>query len=60
MRSFGPPSRALADYHLKRGGMPLHAAVGVNCKKGANTKIKVQVPGIRAKGCVLGHCVGVI
>ena len=22
-------------YHLERGGMPLHDAVGINCKKGA-------------------------
>ena len=22
-------------YHLNRGGMPLHDAVGINCKKGA-------------------------
>ena len=25
------------DYHMERGGMPLHDAVGINCKKGANT-----------------------
>ena len=25
-------------YHLEKGGMPLHDAVGVNCKKGATTK----------------------
>ena len=25
-------------YHLERGGMPLHAAVGINCKKGATTE----------------------
>ena len=25
-------------YQLKRGGMPLHDAVGINCKKGTNTK----------------------
>ena len=30
LRSFGPPSHALVDYHLERGGMPLHDAVGVN------------------------------
>ena len=22
-------------YHMERGGMPLHDAVGINCKKGA-------------------------
>ena len=25
-------------YHMKRGGMPLHDAVGINCKKGATTE----------------------
>ena len=25
-------------YHLERGGMPLHAAVGRNCEKGATTE----------------------
>ena len=25
-------------YHLKREGMPLHDAVGINCKKGAATE----------------------
>ena len=24
-------------YHLARGGMPLHDAVGINCKKGTTT-----------------------
>ena len=24
--------------HMERGGMPLHEAVGVNCKKGATTE----------------------
>ena len=24
-------------YHLERGGVPLHDAVGINCKKGATT-----------------------
>ena len=26
------------DYHMERGGMPLHDAVGINCKKGATTE----------------------
>ena len=38
LRSFGPPSRALVDYHRERGAMPLHDAVGVNCKSGATTE----------------------
>ena len=25
-------------YHLERGGMPLHDAVGINCKQGATTE----------------------
>ena len=25
-------------YHLERIGMPLHDAVGINCKKGATTE----------------------
>ena len=25
-------------YHMKRGGMPLHDAVGINCKKGVTTE----------------------
>ena len=25
-------------YHMERGGMPLHDAVGTNCKKGATTE----------------------
>ena len=25
-------------YHLERGGMPLHDAVGISCKKDATTK----------------------
>ena len=25
-------------YHMERGGMPLHDAVGINCKKGATAE----------------------
>ena len=25
-------------YHIKRGGIPLHDAVGINCKKGASSE----------------------
>ena len=25
-------------YHLERGGMPLHSAVGINCKNGGTTE----------------------
>ena len=30
---FGPPYRALVADHLKRGGMPLHDALALNCKR---------------------------
>ena len=34
-------------YHLERGGMPLHDAVGINCKKGSTIlKIKGQMSSI--------------
>ena len=36
--------------HLEKGGMPLHDAVGVNCKNWATTEIKAQVPSIWANG----------
>ena len=25
-------------YHLERGGIPLHDAIGINCKKGESTE----------------------
>ena len=28
----------LGGYHMEKGGMPLHDAVGINCKKGATTE----------------------
>ena len=41
-------------YHLERGGMPLHDAVGINCKKGATTENQVSgVKYVWAKGCIL-------
>ena len=36
--SFGPLSRALLDYHLEGGGIPLYDAVRVNYKKCATTE----------------------
>ena len=30
--------RCAGGYHMERGGMPLHDAVGINCKKGATTE----------------------
>ena len=35
-------------YHLERGGMPLHDAVMVNCKKGATTE--TQCVGVKYMG----------
>ena len=37
--------------------MPLHDAVGVNCKMAQLLKIKTQVLSIWAKGCMLDDCV---
>ena len=48
------------DYHLERGGMPLYNEVGVNCKRAQLLKIKEQVLGIWAKGCVFEDRVSVI
>ena len=36
-RSFRPSFRVLVDYHLDRGGMPLHETIGVNCKRVATS-----------------------
>ena len=37
-------------YHIERGGMPLHDAVGINCKKGptSESRLGCQVYGLRA------------
>ena len=59
--SFGPLSRVLAAYHLGRGEMSLHDAVGVNCGKCATTENKgsrCRVYGVR--GCTLNNCECVI
>ena len=41
-------------YHMEKGGMPLHDAVGINCKKGATTEHQGSgVKYIWAKGCIL-------
>ena len=37
-------------YHQERGGIPLHDAVGINCKKGATTENQGQMSSIWAKG----------
>ena len=41
--SFGHPSLTFKAYHLESGGMPLHDAVGINCKK------KVKIPMTRRR-----------
>ena len=40
-------------YHMERGRMPLHDAVGKTVKRPQLLKIKVQVSSIWAKGCIL-------
>ena len=40
-------------YHMERGGMPLHDAIGINCKKVQLLKIKAELSSIWAKGCIL-------
>ena len=41
-------------YHMDRGGMLLHDAVGINSKKNPNyCKIMAQMSIIWAKGCML-------
>ena len=42
-----------SGYHMERGGMPLHDAVGINSKKGATTENQAEVSSIWAKGCIL-------
>ena len=42
-------------YHMERGWMPLHDAVGINCKKGKTTENQDSAVKycIWAKGCML-------
>ena len=40
-------------YHMERGGMPLHDAVGINCKTAQLLKTKAQVSSVWAKECML-------
>ena len=44
-------------HHLERGGMPLHDAIGINCKEGASTKnqgsgVKYMWLGVYLDDCV--------
>ena len=41
-----------SGYHMEIGGMQLHDAVGINCKRAQLLKIKAQVSSIWAKGCI--------
>ena len=46
-------------YHMERGGMPLHDAVGINCKKGATTENQgsvVNIYGLRGVSWWLCVC----
>ena len=40
-------------YHMERGGMPLHVAVGITVKRAQLLKINTQLSSIWAKGCIL-------
>ena len=40
-------------YHLKKGGMPLHNANEINCKRGATTENQGADVKYRAKDCML-------
>ena len=40
-------------YHLERGGMPLHDAIGINCKRAKLLNTKAQMSSIWAMGCML-------
>ena len=44
----------LSDLHLEKGGMPLHNAVGIYCKKGATTEYRCA----DVKYMGYGVCVG--
>ena len=39
--------------HLERGGIPLHDAVGINCKRAQLLKIKALMSSMWGKGCML-------
>ena len=44
-------------YHMKRGGMPLHDVVGINCKKGATTENQGSAVKCMGYGVYLDDCV---
>ena len=47
-------------YHMERGGMPLHDAVGINCNKGATTENQGSGVKYMGKGVYLVECVCVL
>ena len=47
-------------YHVERGGMPLHDAVEINCKKGATTENQDEAVKYMAQGVYLDDCVCVL
>ena len=47
-------------YHLGRGGMPLHDAVGINCKNDSTTENQGAGDEYMGKGMYVGCCVRVI
>ena len=47
-------------YQMERGGMPLHDAVGVNCKKEATTENQGSCVKYMGSGVYLDACVCVL
>ena len=47
-------------YHMERGGMPLHDAVGINFKKGVTTENQGSAVKYMGKGVYLDDCVCVL
>ena len=45
---FRTPLPCSSFYHLETGGMPLHDAAGINCKKGVTTEY--QGPDVKYTG----------
>ena len=48
------------SYHLEKGRMPLHNAVGINCKKGETTEYQGADVKHMGKGVYVDHYVCVI
>ena len=47
-------------YRMERGGMPLHDAVGINCKKGATIETQDSAVKYMGEGVYLDDCVCVL